>query len=93
MLVPDDSRRWQTLAMVFAMGTPRAHSFYMSGFDPRWSRSSTGLITIFAAMRQAAREHAQQFDFLRGNEAYKYHLGATDQPTFRRILRSRSSSH
>ena len=83
----------ETVAMVFAMGTPRAHYFYMSGFDPRWSRFSTGLITILAAMRQAAREHAQQFHFLRGNEAYKYHLGATDQPTFRRILRSRSSSH
>jgi CelD/BcsL family acetyltransferase involved in cellulose biosynthesis len=83
----------ETVAMVFAMGTPCAHYFYMSGFDPRWSRYSTGLVTILAAMRQAAREHAQEFHFLRGNEAYKYHLGATDQPTFRRILRSRSSSH
>jgi CelD/BcsL family acetyltransferase involved in cellulose biosynthesis len=83
----------ETVAMVFAMGTPRAHYFYMSGFDPRWSRYSTGLITILAAMRQAALEHAQEFHFLRGNETYKYHLGATDQPTYRRILRSGSSTH
>jgi CelD/BcsL family acetyltransferase involved in cellulose biosynthesis len=83
----------ETVAMVFAMGTPRAHYFYMSGFDPRWSRYSTGLVTIIAAMRQAAREHAQEFHFLRGNEAYKYHLGATDQPTYRRILRPVSATH
>lgn len=83
----------ETAAVVFAMGTPCAHYFYMSGFDPRWSRYSTGLVTILAAMRHAAQEQARQFHFLRGSEAYKYHLGAADQPTFRRTLRPANVSH
>jgi CelD/BcsL family acetyltransferase involved in cellulose biosynthesis len=60
--------------------------FYLSGFDPAWSRISPGMVTIAAAMTTAAGEGAREFHFLRGREPYKYRLGAADRSTVRRML-------
>jgi CelD/BcsL family acetyltransferase involved in cellulose biosynthesis len=62
----------------------------MVGFDTQWARFSPGLLTIAAAMRQAASEGAHEFHFLRGGETYKYHLGGRDRPMYRRLLRRRA---
>ena len=76
----------QTIAIVFAIRSGRAVFFYLGGFDPDWSRFSPGTLTVVAAMQAAAAEGASEFHFLRGAEAYKYHLGAHDRPTYRRVL-------
>lgn len=60
---------------------------YLSGFDPEFGKLSVGNQVIWHAIQQAEREGATCFDFLRGQEPYKYRWGAEDQPTFRRKLR------
>ena len=76
----------RAIAIVFAIQSRRAAYSYLGGFDPEWSHASPGALTIVAAMKQAAAEGADEFHFLRGSEAYKYHLGAQDRPTYRRVL-------
>jgi CelD/BcsL family acetyltransferase involved in cellulose biosynthesis len=51
-------------------------SFYFGGFDPAFSFESPGTILIGHAIRRAAAEGAQIFDFLRGGEPYKHAWGA-----------------
>lgn len=78
--------RWP-LAETFAMHAPGGTYFYLTGFDPAWSRFSPGLLTIAASMRAAAAEGDRAAHFLRGDERYKYHLGATACAMWRRVLR------
>ncbi|MER9326885.1 GNAT family N-acetyltransferase [Mesorhizobium sp. M0488] len=58
---------------------------YLGGFDPAYSDESPGAILIGHAIAESIREGAREFDFLRGQEAYKYGWGAVDRWTVRRV--------
>ena len=47
--------------------------FYQSGFDPDYSKYSVGVATMGLAIRRAIEEGAAEYDFLHGNEEYKFH--------------------
>lgn len=46
--------------------------YYLGGFAPELSKYSLGTLLTAQAIRQAIAEGHTEFDFLRGNEAYKY---------------------
>lgn len=53
--------------------------YYLGGFEPELARFSIGSVLTARAIRYAIEEdHAKTFDFLRGNESYKYAWGAAD---------------
>ncbi len=56
---------------------------YNSGYDPASSHLSTGLLLKAFCLRDAIEEGRRVFDFLQGNEPYKYDLGASDVPIYR----------
>ncbi len=80
------------LAATFAMHAPGATHVYSTGFDPEASRYSPGLLAMVAAISGAIAEGDRVVHFLRGRERYKYHLGASECATWRRVLR-RSGRH
>jgi CelD/BcsL family acetyltransferase involved in cellulose biosynthesis len=45
--------------------------FYQSGFDPRFSSQSVGLVTMGLAIQAAIADGAEEFDLLHGDEKYK----------------------
>lgn len=59
---------------------------YVGGFDPAFAAISPGALLVAEAIRRAADDGAGTFDFLRGQEAYKYAWGATDRWTMRRAF-------
>ncbi|MGH2461659.1 MAG: GNAT family N-acetyltransferase [Chloroflexota bacterium] len=71
---------------------------YNSGYDPASAHLSAGLLLKAFCLRDAIDEGRRVFDFLQGDEPYKYDLGATDVPIFRlrmrvdRSVRSREAS-
>lgn len=75
----------ESVAILFAMRGGRSTCFYLSGFDPAWSKLSPGNALVGAAIARAAAEGCTEFDFLRGKEDYKYRWGATERPTRRRV--------
>lgn len=75
------------IAATFAMHAPGATHIYITGFDPEASRYSPGLVSNAAAIGGAAAEGDRTVQLLRGRERYKYRLGATERPTWRRVLR------
>ena len=48
-----------------------AVGYYLGGMDPAWARLSPGTVLTAHALREAIAAGAREFDFLRGNEAYK----------------------
>jgi CelD/BcsL family acetyltransferase involved in cellulose biosynthesis len=71
-------------------GHGRVHA-YLGGFEPGLGRDNPGTLIAGYAMEQAMAEGAREFDFLRGQEKYKYDWGAADQRTHRiRILHADS---
>lgn len=51
---------------------------YNSGFDPERKYYSVGLLLIAQLIHHAIDNKKKTFDFLRGNERYKYDLGGKD---------------
>lgn len=50
----------------------RTFSFYQSGFDAAFVSSSVGLVMIAMTVQDAIREGATEYDFLHGDESYKF---------------------
>lgn len=56
---------------------------YNSGHDPEYRYYSVGLLLHSLCLRDALEKGYRYFDFLRGNEPYKYRLGGTDRQLYR----------
>jgi CelD/BcsL family acetyltransferase involved in cellulose biosynthesis len=61
------------LAALYALSYRGRHSFYQSGFDPECHQWSPGLVIMGLSIRKAVEEGASEYDFLHGNEEYKFH--------------------
>jgi CelD/BcsL family acetyltransferase involved in cellulose biosynthesis len=48
------------------------YSFYQSGFEPALSKTSAGLVMIGLTIKDAIAEGATRYDFLHGDESYKF---------------------
>jgi len=55
---------------------------YNSGYNPARSSLSVGLLNHALTIKRSIEEGLRVFDFMRGNEAYKYHLGGVDRAVF-----------
>ena len=61
---------------------------YLSGFDPDFGPDSPGTALLGHAIRDAVRSGCRTFDFLRGQEAYKYAWGAEDCWNTKRVAKA-----
>jgi CelD/BcsL family acetyltransferase involved in cellulose biosynthesis len=66
--------------------------YYLSGFDPAHARRSPGTALLAWTIRSAIHEGAEEVDFLRNREAYKYQWGARDRVN-RKLLLSSSAAY
>ena len=53
--------------------------FFIGGFEPELLRWSVGTCLFARVLRHAIEEGASEFDFLRGEEEYKYRFGAVNR--------------
>ncbi|MFH0943238.1 MAG: GNAT family N-acetyltransferase [Candidatus Beckwithbacteria bacterium] len=60
---------------------------YNSGFDPAYSYFSAGVNLKALSIKQAIETGKTKYDFLRGNERYKYELGAKDLQLYKLLLK------
>jgi CelD/BcsL family acetyltransferase involved in cellulose biosynthesis len=60
---------------------------YNSGFNPAHASLSVGLLLNAYTLKDAIHHGMRYFDFLRGDEAYKYHLGGKDRLLYRMVVK------
>jgi CelD/BcsL family acetyltransferase involved in cellulose biosynthesis len=56
---------------------------YNSGYDPQFGRFSPGIVLAAHCIRRAIKKGTAGFNFLRGREDYKYHLGGKEEKIYR----------
>jgi len=56
---------------------------YNSGYDPQYDTLSAGLLCKVLCIKESIQEGKKRFDFLKGSETYKYHLGGREVPLYR----------
>jgi CelD/BcsL family acetyltransferase involved in cellulose biosynthesis len=75
-------RGWARLYVIHIEGEPRAvlygfgrgkrFAYYQSGWDPAWRQWSLGAAVLRLALEDTCARGLAEFDFLRGDEAYKW---------------------
>jgi CelD/BcsL family acetyltransferase involved in cellulose biosynthesis len=60
---------------------------YNSGFEPRFKDLSLGWVLLSRLIQWSCENQHQAFDFLRGEEDYKYRFGAVDRQLVRVFIR------
>lgn len=68
----------------------KAILFYITGRDEEWKTPSPGLILHGYSIRRAIADGFKSYDFLRGNEPYKYMFGADERPISCTIIATRT---
>jgi CelD/BcsL family acetyltransferase involved in cellulose biosynthesis len=71
-----------TVASIYAIRRNERLFGYLGGFDPAHHRFSPGMLALSLVFEDAICKGVQEFDFLRGREAYKYAWGAHDRTTY-----------
>ncbi len=61
---------------------------YNSGFDPEYAALSPGIVLLTRIIEDAIEQGKAYLDFLRGQEMYKYRMGAKDVIVYRAVLGS-----
>ncbi|NLC11787.1 MAG: GNAT family N-acetyltransferase [Firmicutes bacterium] len=59
---------------------------YNSGYNPRLRHLSAGLVSKLLCIKDSIKKNRKVFDFLKGDEAYKYRLGGKEVPLYRCLL-------
>lgn len=60
---------------------------YNSGYDPRFASYSAGIALLAYRIHKAINQGLRYFDFLRGDEDYKYDFGGKNTYVYRAILK------
>ncbi len=67
--------------------TDDAILYYNAGLSPDAKALSAGVVMVERLIQRALETGKRRFDFLRGNEPYKYEWGAVDEPIQRLLVR------
>ena len=73
----------QRVAVFYGFSSKQRTYYYLGGFDPAQPQLSLGNLIVAHAVERAIAEGCEAFDFLRGQEAYKFRWGAVERPTYR----------
>jgi CelD/BcsL family acetyltransferase involved in cellulose biosynthesis len=71
------------LAAAFGFEEGGVYSLYNSAFDPGAGKASPGAVLVDLLIEQSIGAEHRRFDFLKGDEAYKFRLGAEPRPLSR----------
>lgn len=82
----------QPVAMLLAFEDPETVYLYNSGFDPAEAHLAVGLLSKACAIEDAIARGKRRFDFLRGEEEYKRHLGGVAHEVLRVYAGKRESN-
>jgi CelD/BcsL family acetyltransferase involved in cellulose biosynthesis len=73
-------------AAAFGYADEDGYYLYNSAFDPALRQVAPGQVLLGAMIEHAISEGHRIFDFLKGDEAYKFRLGAVERPLYEIVV-------
>jgi len=73
----------KAVAASFGFQDSDAYYLYNSAYDPSRSDASPGIVMLSKLIERSIAGELRWFDFLKGDETYKYRLGAVERPLYR----------
>jgi CelD/BcsL family acetyltransferase involved in cellulose biosynthesis len=70
-------------AMVMGFDYNDTMYLYNSCYDTRYRSLSVGILSKVLCIRESIQQGRKKWDFLKGGESYKYHLGGKEVPLYR----------
>ena len=70
------------VAMILGFDYNDCMYLYNSAFDPQYRALSVGLLSKVLCIKESIEEGKKRFDFLKGDETYKHHLGGREVPIY-----------
>jgi CelD/BcsL family acetyltransferase involved in cellulose biosynthesis len=71
--------REQVIGVLYGFWWKDVFTYYQLGWNPDWASYSLGTLLLQEGIKMAKCKGARVFDFLRGNEPFKYRFGAHDR--------------
>ena len=71
------------VAAAFAFDRPDGYFLYNSAYTPEAAAASPGIVLLATLIETLIAEQAVRLDLLKGDEAYKFRLGAAARPLYR----------
>lgn len=72
----------RSVAATVAYVDPSGYYLYNSAYDPTARDASPGVVLLHSLIAAAIDERVEVFDFLKGDEQYKYRMGAERRPLY-----------
>jgi len=72
----------EPVAMVMCFDFDDTVYLYNSGYNPEYSSLSVGIISKALCIKDSIERSRKRFDFLKGEERYKHHLGGREVPLY-----------
>ncbi len=72
----------QPAAMTMGFDYQGSHYLYNSAYDPRYDSLSVGLLCKVLCLKESIERGSKKWDFLKGDETYKHHLGGREVPLY-----------
>ncbi len=69
-------------AMIMCFDYNEKMYLYNSAYNPQYNSLSVGLLSKVLCIKDSIQRGRKRFDFLKGAEAYKYHLGGSEIPLY-----------
>ncbi|MBA7641141.1 hypothetical protein ES703_48814 [subsurface metagenome] len=71
------------VAMTVGFDYNDSHYLYNSAYDPQYNSLSVGLLCKVLCIKESIEKGKKKWDFLKGGESYKYHIGGREVSLYR----------
>jgi len=68
----------QPISVIIGFDYNDSMYLYNSAYDPQYNSLSVGLLCKALCLKESIEKGKKKFDFLKGNEPYKYHIGGRE---------------
>lgn len=68
------------VAAGFGFAEDEAYYLYNSAYEPELIGAAPGIVLLASMVERSIADGLSRFDFLKGDERYKYHLGGVERP-------------
>ena len=82
----------QCVASIYGLDDGQQFCYYNSGYDQAWKQASPGMVLLGLSIEAACERGVKRYDFLRGDESYKFDWANATRATVQVTIARRNAA-